>query len=51
MKKKVMMMVATCVLPSIVMAQSISGEYTGEWAWGMSTGRTNFVNHLRFDFE
>ncbi len=31
-------------------AQTISGEYNGEWEWDFNN-HTNFVNLLRFDFE
>ncbi len=51
MKLKTVLLTISCVIPSIAFSQTFSGEYIGEWAWGMSTGRTNFVNHLRFDFE
>ncbi len=51
MKSKTVLLAVGCVISSTAFSQTISGEYTGEWAWGMSTGRTNFVNHLRFDFE
>ncbi len=50
MKLKAIILAAACALSSATFAQTFSGEYTGEFAWGMNK-RTTFVNLLRFDFE
>ncbi len=50
MKFKTIIFLASILFPFGASAQTFSGEYTGEWSWGMN-GNTTFVNLLRFDFE
>ncbi len=48
--KTVTLTILSCVIPSLLSAQTISGEYTTEWQWDLNTN-TNWVNLLRLDFQ
>ncbi len=51
MKLKAIILTALCAVATESFSQTLSGEYTAEWEWGLKSKNTNFVNLLRFDFE
>ncbi|MCD8282991.1 MAG: carbohydrate porin [Prevotella sp.] len=51
MKLRTLIFAAMCGVSATGFAQTLSGEYTAEWEWGMKSKNTNFVNLLRLDFD
>ena len=47
---KHLLIILSCLLPSLCSAQTFSGEYTAEWQWDMKRN-TNWLNLLRLNLN
>lgn len=47
---KHLLIILSCLLPSLCSAQTFSGKYTAEWQWDMKRN-TNWLNLLRLNLN